>query len=663
MPRVRALKSNFTAGELSPRLEDRHQLAKQQNGLRSVLNWAITPHGTIYCRSGTRHIALPSFESPSYRLVPFTFSVTDAYQLLFGNLMFEIYRSGGRIESGGSPVTVATPWSSDDLSEIVWSQSGDDVYVTHDTKMPKIISRSSHVDWAVSDWDFDRHDTTDRIYQPHFKFVDKGITLNPSATSGTITLVASDDVFEADHVGTRFRIVNKEIEITIVTDAQNATAAVKETLTSSAETDDWTEQAFSDVRGWPRTVGFHQGRLVIGGSRDIPNRVWLSKTRNWLNFDLGTSLDDEAIELDLGGGIAVDGITWLASFRGTLFVGTLSRPWTITSGLTTDATLTPKQSQANSINGPGAPLQAAIEMNGAVTYIDNTRRRLIGLRYSVDADGFQPEDLSLLAEHITSPSLDYFVFQRDKENIGWGVRGDGTLLGFTYQPEHDVGGWHRHEIGGGGLVESVSIMTTATRDELWMVVHRDGVYSVERMDPKFDTGSLQKDAFFVDAGLSYSGGPVSSVSGLDHLEGKTVEVVGDGGVVGEYMVTDGAVTLDDEYSTIHAGLHYDKVFEPLGSDVGGTEGSIQGVKRRVIEFEMDVIRTHRLNYGETDDNMYPLVFAEYPITLDAAPTLTTGARRQRFQTGWRNETVFRVSNPDPMPAEVRSLTLRISTNG
>lgn len=669
MPIVRILRSNFTAGELSPRLEDRYQLAKQQNGCRSILNCAVTPHGTIYARSGSRFIAEPSFESSAYRLIPFTFSTEDAYQLLFGNLKFELYRAGGRIEDGGSPVVVTHPWSNDQLFEMVWSQSADNVYVVHEDAPQKVITRTSHVDWTVSDWSFFEEDSG-RIQQPHFKFEGRDVTLAASGTTGTVTLTASTAIFLDAHVGIRFRKNNKEVEITATPGTgepyTTATATVHETITTAA-TDDWTEQAFSAIRGYPRTVTVHQNRLVIGGSRDIPNRYWMSKSAEWLNFDEGTGDDDDAIVNDLGAGLAVDGITWMQSYRGALFLGTLARPWIIGSGISTDNTVTPTQIEARAIDGPGGPAQNVNIMNGSVAYIDNTRRRLVGLRYSLDADSFVPEDLTLLAEHITAGGLQEFAWQKDKENIGWGVRADGYLLGFTYMPVHDVGGWHRHRLGGSGEAKSVSILTTPTRDEVWLVVKREisGMdrFFVERLEPKFGSTTAQEDAFFVDSGLTYMGSPISVVSGLSHLEGLPVRVLGDGGSVGTFTVSGGGITLLDTYSKIQAGLAYDPIFEIGGSDQGGTEGSTQGVKKRVVEFDLDVINTHRVMYGETEASLYPHSFSDYPVTLDQMPPLVTGSKSARFHSGWRDDIRFTVKAPDPLPMEVRSVTLRMAVNG
>jgi len=63
--------------------------------------------------------------------------------------------------------------------------------------------------------------------------------MTPSATTGTITLATSADVFVASHVGVRFRIENKEVKITSYTSATQVQALVKETLSETAATKDF----------------------------------------------------------------------------------------------------------------------------------------------------------------------------------------------------------------------------------------------------------------------------------------------------------------------------------------------------------------------------------------------------------------------------------------
>src|SRR3546814_12735773 len=111
------------------------------------------------------------------------------------------------------------------------------------------------------------------IKQPYRKSALDAFPRAACGTTGTVTLTASADHFVAGHVGTRFRIQAKEVAITAVGGPTTATAEVKQTLAGTAATKDWVEQAFSTVRGWPVSVVFHQDRLVLGGSRDLPHRL------------------------------------------------------------------------------------------------------------------------------------------------------------------------------------------------------------------------------------------------------------------------------------------------------------------------------------------------------------------------------------------------------
>ena len=95
----------------------------------------------------------------------------------------------------------------------------------------------------------------------------------------------------------RFRIGTQRVLVTAVASATQATATVEEALAGTAATADWDEAAFSPVHGWPVCLCFHQDRLVLGGSRDLPrNRLWLSRSGDLFNFDLGTGLDDQGMK-------------------------------------------------------------------------------------------------------------------------------------------------------------------------------------------------------------------------------------------------------------------------------------------------------------------------------------------------------------------------------
>ena len=238
MARLSTQKTSFTAGEIAPELLGRGDLRAYENGAANLQNVFIHPTGGLSRRAGLRFV---DTARGAGRLVPFEFNTEQVYLIAFSDLYADIYSGDSKVAS------VVCPWTEAEVAEFSWVQSADTLLMVHASHPPKKIIRNSETDWEVKDWTF--VEETGRIQQPHHKFADDAITLQASATSGTITLTASADVFVAGHVGTRFRIANKEVEITVVTSATLATASTKETLTSIAATKDWEEQTFSDVRG------------------------------------------------------------------------------------------------------------------------------------------------------------------------------------------------------------------------------------------------------------------------------------------------------------------------------------------------------------------------------------------------------------------------------
>ena len=152
--------------------------------------------------------------------------------------------------------------------------------------------------------------------------------------------------------------------------ATQATATVEEALAGTAATTDWEEAAFSAVRGWPVTLCFHQDRLVLGGSRDLPNRLWLSRTGDLFNFDLGTGLDDQAIEF----GLVSDQVNAIRGvFSGQhLQVFTSGAEWMVSG-----APLTPGSIQLNRqtrVGSPVARLVQPVDVDGSTIFASRSGR-------------------------------------------------------------------------------------------------------------------------------------------------------------------------------------------------------------------------------------------------------------------------------------------------
>ena len=108
MARVAVQLTNFTGGELSPRLDGRNDLAKYSSGCKTLQNMVVYPHGSAARRPGTSFVAEVKTSSAFTRLVPFEFSTTQTYILEFGNEYIRFYKDSGAILESNLSITGIT---------------------------------------------------------------------------------------------------------------------------------------------------------------------------------------------------------------------------------------------------------------------------------------------------------------------------------------------------------------------------------------------------------------------------------------------------------------------------------------------------------------------------------------------------------------------------
>jgi hypothetical protein len=190
--------TNFTAGELSPRLDGRTDLAKYFNGCKKLQNFLTFPQGGVTRRPGTEYIADGrNAGGVSYfqlRLIPFEFNVEQTYILEFSAGKFRIFKDGGIVvDGGGSPVEVVTQYSASDLSGLKFTQSADIMYIVHPNHAPRQITRTDHDAWTITDIEFRRGPFLDPVFDDSTLLAD-GRTGSVSITSSVANFFKSTDV-------------------------------------------------------------------------------------------------------------------------------------------------------------------------------------------------------------------------------------------------------------------------------------------------------------------------------------------------------------------------------------------------------------------------------------------------------------------------------------
>jgi len=111
MPKSTYAQSNFTLGEISPRLFGRFDFAKFTNGCKLLKNWLIHQVGGALFRPGTVYVATTKDSTKKTRLIPFQFSTTQNYVIEAGDLYFRFYANNGQVVSGATPVELTTPYT------------------------------------------------------------------------------------------------------------------------------------------------------------------------------------------------------------------------------------------------------------------------------------------------------------------------------------------------------------------------------------------------------------------------------------------------------------------------------------------------------------------------------------------------------------------------
>ena len=583
---------------------------------------------------------------------------------------FSAYVSGG---AAARVYTVTTPYAEADLFELKFSQSADILYITHPSYAPRKLSRTGHTAWTLTVIDF--------LDGPYLSVNTGATTLAPSATTGSITITASAAAFAATDVGRLVRIQHSAhwgyAKITAFTDTTHVTADVKNSFGATTASKNWRLGSWSDTTGWPACSTFYEDRLFFGG--EPLQRLDGSKSGDYENFapsaDDSTVADDNALAFTLNAN-DVNVIRWMIDDENGLIIGTVGGEWILRPSNQNEA-LTPTNVKATRTTTRGSSNYQPVKAGKAVLFVQRAGRKVFELAFVFADDNYKAPDMTALAEHITKGGLGEIAYQPQPSSIVWGVRGDGVLLGFTYERDQDVVGWHRPVLGGHAdagktqpaAVESVAVIPApdGDRDELWLVVRRsiDGTTRryVEFLEALWDPANDQRAAFFVDSGLTYDGAPTSTIGGLDHLEGETVSILADGATHPDKTVSQGRITLDRDAAVVQVGLAYTSTLQTMKLEAGAADGTAQGKTKRISKVVFNFYQTLGGLYGAAPDGAFDVLqFRTASDPLDAPPPLFDGMTRPlNWPMGYETAAAITVRQVQPLPMTLLAIMPQVST--
>ena len=417
----------------------------------------------------------------------------------------------------------------------------------------------------------------------------------------------------------------------------------------------------SKENDYPATSVYHEQRRWFAGTNDKPQVLWA--TRTGTDDNLTGSIptrDADGMELRVASSQynQIRHLMALADLIALTAGGEFRIYAEGAPAITATSVSIKPQGYAGASN-----VQPVVTM-GSILYVQAQGSRVRELAYNWEANAYRSTDTAMLAPHrFNGYTIHDLAYARAPESICWAVRNDGKMLGMTYVPDQQVYGWHAHDTD--GEFESVAVVAEANEDVLYAVVKRTinsrTVRYIERLDTRVFTNAA--DAFFVDSGLTYSGSPTSTVTGLWHLEGKSVDVLADGAVRPRVTVTNGQITLAAPASKIHVGLPITADLQTLPLAIEGMQAVGQGTMKNVNRVHLRVASSSVVKVGPTFDRLRDYPSRSVLDPYDAAPTLRTGEVSLTVDPSWNTDAAVCVRQDLPLGLNIMSMTLDIASGG
>jgi len=412
---------------------------------------------------------------------------------------------------------------------------------------------------------------------------------------------------------------------------------------------------------YPTAVTHYEQRRWFGGATNEPQTIYATRNGTLANLTSSTpSQDDDALQFRIAAQ-QNNAILHLAPLA-DLIALTGGGEFRIYADSAPAITPTSLSVKPQGFSG-SSDVRPALTTN-SLLYVQAQGSRIRELAYNWESSAYTSIDVSIMAPHLFNGyTITDLAYCRAPVPALWCVRSDGALLGLTHVPEQQVYGWHQHITD--GAFESACVVPENNEDVLYVIVRRTvngrTVRYVERLQSRQFVD--QADAFFVDSGLTYDSTPVSSVTGLWHLEGKQVQILADGAVHPPRTVSSGSITLDGPYSTIHVGLAYASDLQTLPLAFEGAPAAGQYMRKNVNGVALRITQSNLVKAGPSFAKLTEAPARDHTDPYGSPPALKTGELRFAISPSWNSDGSVCVRQDQPLPLTVLGIALDVATGG
>lgn len=286
---------------------------------------------------------------------------------------------------------------------------------------------------------------------------------------------------------------------------------------------------FASANNYPSQICYYQQRRCFANTNNAVATFWGSQAGLYNNFTFHfPPQSGDSVTFTIVGNNEVNPITGMLDCR-RLVMFTSAGEWQAVGDASgfLSASNSPGVRQTSTYGSNGV---RPLLVNAETLFMQAQSNLVRNLAYAFTTDNYEGKELSISAGHmIQGYTLTDWGFQKNRNQIVWMVRSDGTLLSMTYVKEQEVNGWAHHDFIGSctptagtfpivtsaGSVESVCCIPEGNETSVYLSIKRTlyGTTAIRHIE-RFSTRAFSdiRLANLMDAALTYNGTGSTSIS-------------------------------------------------------------------------------------------------------------------------------------------------------
>lgn len=686
----------------------------------------VTDLGAAVCSVGEFNIWTETASVSEVRLIPFELSTEEQYLVALTDRSGFVYQNGELLTGG----YFHTPYESADLADLDAVVGANSLFLVHEDYGPRFLVKdlngaamvTPHNDFQyggmtfanIPQYDFNDGDSPTPTSEVQVITFDANWIAGDTFQVGlegarSAAVVYAGDATAAEQLATATNIA-REVQkmytvpgfsgvscartgalaytvtfadasarpyqlMTVVPLVTGGTATAAAVVTRTAVGVSREEDAWSDTRGWPRTVTFFEGRLYFGGSRSLRQTLFGSAVNDITNFEILEGLDGDAILVTLDGQQtnAINGLYSGRTFQ--LFTSGGEFRYIKQPG----APVTPADAPKNQTQY-GAAKVRPVAVDGSTIFVQRTRKAIRDFNYDYEEDAYASLGLSSLAPHLINSVVDIAAWNgsgTDEISLVFVVNGDGTMAVLNTRREAEVRAWTQWITGANAEVDDntgvvsnhdqIKAVAAAIEDIYFATVRSIGGTDVLYLEVADE--DMRMDASVLKSWLAFGFGddyetifdindPLIGEESRVTVRGLVVDnltpIVGQNSIpVAESIEVDTTGSIDE----IAIGLNFDPMVVPMPLSPQTASGNGLIRKQRVVKIKAKVRNTvgMLINGRVIPDRFYDIDSFDSPLSP------YTGNITLAETSVWdeRSDKTVSFSQVDPLPFELLGIEVQM----